>query len=137
MSDAATQTKNTEVGPELMRAISAAFNSRDVERIVSFFTDDATFYLARGPEPVGRPLRGKETIRKALADRFKVIPDMRWDHKEYIFAGNRAISVWTVRGKGTDGEDLNYQGCDIYEFRDGKILNKDTYWKIVEQKERL
>ena len=21
---------------------------------------------------------------------------MRWDHKEYIFAGNRAISVWTV-----------------------------------------
>ena len=39
--------------PELMKAISAAFNSRDVERIVSFFTDDATFWLARGPEPVG------------------------------------------------------------------------------------
>jgi ketosteroid isomerase-like protein len=42
-----------------------------------------------------------------------------------------------VKGKGTDGEDLNYQGCDIYEFRDGKILNKDTYWKIVEHKDRF
>ena len=42
--------------PELMKAISAAFNSRDVDRIVSHFTDDATFWLARGPEPVGRTL---------------------------------------------------------------------------------
>src|SRR5262245_17611475 len=81
MAEAATKTPVTI---ELMRAISAAFNARDVDRIVSFFTDDATFYLARGPEPVGRTLHGKETIRKALADRFKVIPDMRWDHKEYI-----------------------------------------------------
>jgi ketosteroid isomerase-like protein len=126
-----------QVTEKLMRDISAAFNSRDVDRIMLFFTDDATFYLARGPEPVGRTLRGKEAIRKALADRFKVIPDMRWDHKEYIFAGNRAISVWTVRGKGADGEELNYQGCDIYEFRGDKILNKDTYWKIVEHKDRL
>jgi len=122
---------------DLMKAISAAFNSRDVDRIVSFFAEDATFYLARGPEPVGRTLHGKATIRKALVDRFKVIPDMRWEHKEYILAGNHGISVWTVKGKGADGEDLNYQGCDIYEFRDGKILNKDTYWKIVEHKDRF
>src|SRR5258708_6587080 len=123
--------------PELMKAISAAFNSRDVDRIVSHFTDDATFWLARGPEPVGRTLKGKETIRKTLADRFKVIPDMRWDHKEYIYAGNRAISVWAVRGKGADGEDLNYQGCDIYTFRGGQISAQDTYLKIVEGKDRL
>jgi len=63
--------------PELMKAISASFNSRDVDRIAEHFTDDATFWLARGPEPVGRTLKGKETIRKTLADRFKVIPDMR------------------------------------------------------------
>jgi ketosteroid isomerase-like protein len=134
MAEAATKTPVTL---DLMRAISAAFNSRDVDRIVSFFADDATFYLARGPEPVGRTLHGKETIRKALADRFKVIPDMRWDHKEYILCGDRGISVWTVRGKSADGEALNYQGCDIYEFRDGKIFKKDTYWKIVEHKDRL
>ena len=75
MPDAST-TNSDLATPELMKAISAAFNSRDVDRIVSFFTDDATFWLSRGPEPVGRTLAGKETIRKALADRFKVIPDM-------------------------------------------------------------
>jgi taurine dehydrogenase small subunit len=122
---------------ELMREISAAFNSRDVDRIVSHFAEDAVFCLARGPEPVGRTLRGKAAIRQALADRFKQIPDMRWDGQDYILAGDRGVSLWTVRGKGTDGEALNYQGCDIYRFEDGKIVEKNTFWKIVEQKDRL
>jgi ketosteroid isomerase-like protein len=122
---------------ELMQAISAAFNSRDVERIVSYFAEDAVFCLARGPEPVGRTLRGKAAIRKALSDRFRQIPDMRWDGQEYILAGNQAVSIWTVRGKGADGEDLNYQGCDIYRFRGDRIIEKNTFWKIVENKDRL
>jgi ketosteroid isomerase-like protein len=124
---------------ELMKAISAAFNSRDVERIVAFFAEDGVFCLARGPESVGRTLAGKAAIRKALADRFVQIPDMRWDHEEYILApeDDRAISLWTVRGKGADGEALNYQGCDIYTFKNDKIVHKNTFWKQVEHKERL
>src|SRR5438105_11101199 len=85
---------------ELMRAISAAFNSRDVERIVACFAEDATFCLARGPEPVGRTLKGKAAIRQALSDRFKQIPDMRWEGQDYILAGDHAVSLWIVRGKG-------------------------------------
>ncbi len=123
---------------ELMRAISAAFNSRDVDRIVDCFAEDATFCLARGPESVGRTLKGKAAIGKALSDRFRQIPDMRWENEEYILAGgDRAISLWTVRGKGSDGEDLNYQGCDIYRFEGDKIIHKNTFWKIVEHKDRL
>jgi uncharacterized protein (TIGR02246 family) len=123
--------------PELMKAINAAFNTRDSDRIASFFADDATFLMARGPESCGRRVHGKAAIRKVLADRFAVIPDMRWDHIDVFIAGSRAVSVWTVRGTGQDGEKLEYQGCDIYEFRGDKILNKDTYWKIVEQRDRL
>jgi ketosteroid isomerase-like protein len=129
----------TATGPsiDLLLDINAAFNVRDVDRIMSFFDEDATFLMARGPEPNGRRVRGKAAIRKVLADRFKVISGMRWDHIEHFVAGNRAVSVWMVTGTSADGEALNYQGCDIYEFRGDKILNKDTYWKIVEQKDRL
>ena len=126
------------VTTERMKAISAAFNSRDVERIVDCFAEDGTFCLARGPESVGRTLKGKAAIRQALTDRFKQIPDMRWENEDYILAGDQAISIWTVRGKGVDGEALNYQGCDIYRFdRDGQIIHKNTFWKIVEHKDRL
>lgn len=129
----------TAAGPtmELMKQINEAFNSRDPERIASFFAEDATFLMARGPEPCGRRVVGREAIKKVIADRFKVIPAMRWDHIDDFLAGNRAVSVWMVTGKSADGEDLNYQGCDIYEFRGDKILNKDTYWKLVEHRDRL
>jgi len=123
--------------PALMKEINAAFNSRDVDRIVAFFADDCTFLMARGPEAVGRRVHGKDAVRRVLADRFKVIPDMRWDHVDDFICGNRAVSVWMVTGQGKDGERLNYRGCDIYEFRGDKILNKDTYWKLVEQADRL
>ena len=134
-----TTTTTTAAGPtiELMLAINEAFNARDVDRILGFFADDATFLMARGPEPCGRRVQGKAAIGKVLADRFKVISDMRWDHIDHFVAGQRAVSVWMVTGKSADGELLNYQGCDIYEFRGDKILNKDTYWKLVEQRERL
>jgi ketosteroid isomerase-like protein len=128
-----TTTTTTAAGPtiELMLAINEAFNARDVDRILSFFAEDATFLMARGPEPCGRRVQGKAAIGKILADRFKVISDMRWDHIDHFVAGTRAVSVWMVTGRGADGEVLNYQGCDIYEFRGDKILNKDTYWKQV------
>jgi len=122
---------------DLLLRINEAFNRKDVDRIASFFADDATFLMARGPEPCGRRVVGKEAIRKVLADRFKVIAGMRWDHIDHFVTGNRAVSVWTVTGTAADGEALNYQGCDLYEFSGDKILNKDTYWKLVEQRDRL
>jgi ketosteroid isomerase-like protein len=132
-------TPTTALAPtiDLMMQINAAFNARDLDRIMSFFAEDATFCMARGPEPCGRRVQGKEAIRRVLGDRFKVIPDMHWDHIDHFVTGSRAVSVWMVTGKGADGEVLNYQGCDIYAFRGDKILNKDTYWKVVEQRGRL
>ena len=132
-------TTATAGGPsiELLLQINAAFNARDVDQIMSFFADDATFLMARGPEPCGRRVRGKAAIARVLTDRFAVISGMRWDHIDHFVAGDRAVSVWTVTGRAADGERLEYQGCDIYRFRGDKIADKDTYWKLVEHRDRL
>lgn len=119
------------VSLDLLKEIHEAFNSRDSERIAEYFAEDAVFWMASGPEPQGRTVLGRETIRKVLADRFLVIPDMRWDSLYSYVTGNRAVTVWRVRGHSADGTVLDYQGCDLWEFRDGLIQNKDTYWKIV------
>jgi ketosteroid isomerase-like protein len=130
-------TMTTGPTPALMKQINEAFNSRDVDRIMSFFAEDCTFLMARGPEPEGRRVHGKAAVRKVLGDRFRVITDMRWDHVDSFITGNRAVTVWMVTGIGVDGEKLNYRGCDLYEFRGDKVLNKDTYWKLVEHRDRL
>jgi len=120
-----------EVTRELILEIAEAFNSRNADRIMSYFTEDCTFLMASGPEPAGRTVHGKAAVHKVLADRFKVIPDMSWTHLYEYACGDRAVSVWTVTGKAKDGTVLNYQGCDLWEFKDGLVHNKDTYWKIV------
>jgi ketosteroid isomerase-like protein len=127
-----TTAEKREVTRQLLLEISQAFNSRDVDRIMSFFTDDCIFYMASGPEPVGRTVSGKAAVRKVLADRFKVIADMHWRRLDEYFLGDRAVTVWMVTGRAKDGTVLNYKGCDLYEFKDGLIHRKDTYWKIVQ-----
>jgi ketosteroid isomerase-like protein len=117
---------------DLLKQIGLAFCSRDVDRIMAFFAEDATFYMASGPEAVGRTVVGKAAIHKVFADRFKVIPDMYWAPEYDVVAGpDRGVSVWCVTGTATDGTKLDAQGCDLFEFRDGLIWKKDTYWKIV------
>jgi ketosteroid isomerase-like protein len=131
---AAEEARSFGEGPvtaELLKAISEAFNSRDVERILSHFAEDAVFFMASGSEPVGRTVAGKTAIRRVLADRFKLVPDMHWAIEHEYVCGNRAVSVWRVTGHGADGLTLDCQGCDLYEFRGGKVRRKDTYWKIV------
>jgi ketosteroid isomerase-like protein len=118
------------VSMELLHEIHDAFNSRDADAIAAFFADDATFYMASGPDPHGRAVKGKTVIRTVLADRFLLIPDMSWDWMYGYTAGAHAVTVWRVTGNATDGTVLNFQGCDLWEFRNGLVFNKDTYWKI-------
>jgi ketosteroid isomerase-like protein len=41
------------------------------------------------------------------------------------------VSEWTITGTDTSGDRVAVKGCDLFEFRDGKIARKDSYWKIV------
>ena len=128
----AYEASTAHVTEELLRDIAAAFNSRDADRIASYFAEDAVFLMASGPEPEGRRITGRDQIRQVLAERFGRIPDMRWEPMyEYIAGDNRAVSVWRVKGRSSDGTVLDYQGCDLWEFENGLIKHKDTYWKIV------
>ena len=46
-------------------------------------------------------------------------------------SGNRGCSEWTVTGSETNGNEINWLGCDIWELNDaGQVVTKDTYWKF-------
>lgn len=44
-----------------------------------------------------------------------------------------AFSEWTLTGTTPSGERVEVRGTDHLEFRDGKIIRKDSYWKMVEE----
>ena len=109
-----------------------AYNRHDVEGIVRHFAEDSSWLLSRGVPPEGGRARGLDEIRAMAQMRFRTIPDMYWHIRSHWVGGNRGCSEWTVTGTETNGNKINWLGCDIWELNDdGKVVTKDTYWKFA------
>jgi hypothetical protein len=52
------------------------------------------------------------------------------DGSEFI-CGNRAVTEWRRTATLKTGERQEWLGCDLYTFRRGLIVMKDTYIKVV------
>lgn len=117
-----------------LQEVLDAFNRHDLDAIMEYFAEDCVFDFPRGPEFYGQRFTGKAQVREALAGRFKGIPDVHYgDDVHWISQdGNSGVSKWTLTGTTTSGIPIKVQGCDLWEFVDGKIIHKDSYWKIVE-----
>ena len=72
-------------------------------------------------------------MREALATRFRGLPDIHYGDARHWVSGNMIVSEWMLTGTRSDGVPVKVRGCDHYEFRDGKVVRKDSYWKIVEK----
>ena len=118
---------------DMLRDVLDAFNRHDLDGIMAFFADDAVFESPRGEHAWGTRFEGKDAVRKGLGARFEGIPDVHYGGDRHLACGDRGVSEWTLTGTTTDGERLEVRGCDLWEFRDGLIIRKDSYWKLVER----
>jgi len=116
-----------------LEAITDAFNDHDLDAIMTFFSDDATFDAPRGPDAWGSRAVGKEAIARAFRARFDGLPDVHYGDGRHLVCGDRGVSEWLLSGTTTDGESVEVRGCDLWEFRAGYVVRKDSYWKIVER----
>ena len=117
---------------ETLQAIADAFNAHDLDAIMEFFAEDCSLDMPRGPDPWGRRLTGKAEVRDGLAGRFKGLPDVHYGDARHWVSGDFGVSEWLLTGTTSDGRPVRVRGCDHWEFRDGKVVRKDSYWKIVE-----
>ena len=116
-----------------LNAFLAAFNAHDLDRIMDFLADDCEFHMPRGREPWGTRYVGKPAVREGLATRFTGIPDVHYGEDSHWVAENHGVSTWLLTGTTKTGEQVRVRGVDLLEFRDGKVIKKDAYWKIVEK----
>jgi ketosteroid isomerase-like protein len=116
---------------QTMEQVLDAFNRHDLDAIMTYFTDDAVMEMPRGSDPWGTRFAGKAAVREGLAGRFTGIPDVHYADARHWVCGERGVSEWLLTGTSTAGERIAVRGCDLWEFRDGLIVRKDSYWKIV------
>jgi ketosteroid isomerase-like protein len=117
---------------ELLKGFLEAFNRHDLDAIMAYFAEDCTFYMPRGSAPRGDRYVGKEQVRKGLAKRFEGIPDVHYGEDQHWVCGDLGVSEWTLTGTSVSGKKLKVRGVDILEFARGKIIRKDSFWKILE-----
>ena len=119
---------------ERLDELCDAFNAHDLDRIMSLFADGCILEMPRGDKPWGAWFEGKEAVRAALATRFSGLPDVHYGDAEHFVddAAGTGMSKWKLTGTLSSGKKLEVRGCDFYSFRDGKVIRKDSYWKIVE-----
>jgi ketosteroid isomerase-like protein len=116
---------------EVLEGFLDAFNRHDIDAIMEFMAEDCVFEMPRGPDPWGTRLVGKAEVRKGFEARLAGIPDIHYGKDRHFVCGDRGVSEWTITGTDTAGNRVEVQGCDLIEFRAGKIARKDAYWKIV------
>lgn len=109
-----------------------AWNARDVERILSLFTQDVVYIDPAVPEGT---LHGRDAVGEFLTGLFRTFPDAHWEWvcEPYVtLDGTRAAGRWrftaTMLGQidppgfaPTHGRVV-MEGIDFYdEFRDGRL----------------
>jgi len=132
-AQAHTTEASSSVTTSTLKAFLAAFNAHDLDAIMGVFAEDCEFYMPRGTEAWGTRYVGKSAVREGLATRVAGIPDVHYGDDNHWVAGNLGISTWLLTGTTKTGEQIRVRGVDLLEFRDGKIVKKDSYWKIVQK----
>ena len=80
---------------------------------------------------MGDPLRRQGRGPGGLAARFAGMADVHYAEDRHWVRADRGVSEWLLTGTTTAGERIAVRGCDLWEFGEGQIVRKDSYWKIV------
>ncbi|HET7264748.1 MAG TPA: nuclear transport factor 2 family protein [bacterium] len=114
---------------DLLVAHIAAWSRHDLDAIMEMMTGNCVYESSGGEDPWGRRYTGQAQVREAYADLLELLPDIRFQNARHYAAGDRGVSEWTMLATRPDGSKIESRGCDLYEFRDGKIHRRDSYRK--------
>ncbi|MFT5398531.1 MAG: hypothetical protein ACI8XW_001321 [Gammaproteobacteria bacterium] len=121
--------QSNEVTVEFLEAFADAWNRHDVDNLMSFMTDGCVFESSGGDGMRGTLYEGAEAVRKGYAKAWADFPDAQWKNASHFVQGVRGVSEWIFTGTNAEGKRSEVAGCDIFLFRDGKILVKNSYRK--------
>ena len=125
---------SAKLAVSVLQDVLDAFNAHDVDADHVLLRRGLRAWTCRaGP---GREVGGwwaRSEVREGIRSRLDGIPDVHYgDDSPLALLVTAGVSEWTIRGTQPSGERIEVRGCDLFEFVDGKISRKDSFWKIVD-----
>lgn len=107
-----------------------AWNNHDIDTIMSYMTPDCIFETGGGKESFGTRYEGFETVKQRFIDVWTEIPDVKFLNVRHFLQEDRGCSQWTTTGTRADGSKMEIDGCDLFDFENGKIKIKNSLIKL-------
>jgi steroid delta-isomerase-like uncharacterized protein len=105
--------------------LTAAWNSHDVEKILSFYTEDVVYEDVA----MAKINHGKDELRAFIKEFFAFAPDFKLELKSIIVSGDRFCIEGIFGGTfQPTGKSFSIRGATVGELRDGKIKRNSDYY---------
>lgn len=114
----------------------ASWHSRDLDKVYSYYADDISFH--RAPFP---PVSGKVANMEADKATLSAFSDIKSTILELVVEGDTVVAHWKWQGihSGTlqslglpaTGKQIQFSGCSIYHFKEGKIFEQREYGDML------
>ncbi len=115
---------------ELQTNLFKAFNSANLDEVMSFFDDECVFEAIAGEDACGTKIVGAPSIRTAFKKVYETFPDVQWNISNVTTYGNEGgLAEWTFTGTQEDGKRVEANGVDLFSFSNGKIVKKNAFRK--------
>lgn len=112
---------------EIVEKVDAAFAEGSVEKFLSFCADDIEWTM------VGeKTVKGKDAIRQWLSSMDTEPPKLT--ARNVIAEGDAVAAHGHMTMKDKDGQTVPYAYCDLYRFREAKIVNLTSFVVKTEAK---
>jgi len=121
---------------KMMGDYLAAWNTHDVEKLLSFFTDDAVYDCT----PMGKASRGRKELKDFFSSTFTNFHDFKIEMKSAFNAGERGAGEWVMSGTFANsnipgmpatGKSFSVPGVGITEYSGDKISRVTNYWNLA------
>ena len=110
----------------------AAWASNDLDKILSFYTDDCVYEDL----PSDTVCRNKDELKRFFETTLATIPDITFELISFFSSGNMLCSEYFIKGTvggggdGTSDSDikLSTRTASIYELKEGKFSRVRNYY---------
>jgi len=122
-------TSGNDEKVQVLKAVFEAFNRHDADAVVAHMSDDVVFETIGGDQAYGGRIEGKQAVRAAFQKVWETQPDVQWANAQHFAVADRGVSEWTFQATQPDGTLIDADGCDLFRFHNGKIVEKKAFRK--------
>ena len=115
---------------EVVRSIFEAFNRRDLDTWLGYWTDDVDYRAIEGALDDRGPIKGKDALRAFMQDWLDTFDDLKAEPLELIDAADeQVVTVLRFGGRAKlSGVETDLTYAELWTLRDGKVAWGRQYW---------